>query len=125
MRLRCGSPGLALPLSGGGLTGATLDFYLSESHDAAAAKCFFRKALAADHHPRPRVINVDSNPAYPKVVQELKQEGKLGRRCRCRTCLYLNNIAEQDHRAIQTMPNRDSGPFGEPGEPSQATKCCR
>jgi hypothetical protein len=26
------------------------------------------------------VINVDGNPAYPKVVAELKQEGKLGRR---------------------------------------------
>jgi transposase, IS6 family len=67
-------------------SGAALDFYLSESHEAAAAKCFFRKVLAAAHPPRPRVINVDSNPAYPKVVEELKQERKLGRRSRCRTC---------------------------------------
>jgi transposase, IS6 family len=37
--------------------GATLDFYLSENRDAAAAKKFFDKVLAAANHPRPRVIN--------------------------------------------------------------------
>jgi hypothetical protein len=51
------------------------------------------------------VINVDGNPSYPKVVAELKHEGKLGRRCRCRTCPYLNNIVEQDHRAIKRRVN--------------------
>ena len=90
-------------------SGATLDFYLSESHDAAAAKRFFRKVLAAAHHPRPRVINVDGNPLYPKVVEELKQERKLGRRCRCRTCPYLNNIVEQDHRAIKRRISAKQG----------------
>jgi IS6 family transposase len=84
-------------------TGATIDFLLSAHRDAAAAKRFFQKALHAPGHPRPRVINVDGNPSYPKVVQELKQEGKLGRRSRCRTCPYLNNIVEQDHRAIKRM----------------------
>jgi len=32
---------------------------------------------------------------------ELKQSGELGRRCRCRTARYLNNIIEQDHRFIK------------------------
>src|ERR1700752_791028 len=64
--------------------GETIDFLLTARRDAAAAKRFFRKALAAPGHPRPRVINVDGNPSYPKVVADLKQEGKLGRRCRCR-----------------------------------------
>ena len=58
--------------------GSTTDFYLSPERDAAAAKQFFRKALAASNHPRPRVINVDGNPSYPKVVTELKQEQRLG-----------------------------------------------
>jgi transposase-like protein len=79
-------------------TGATIDFLLAARRDAAAAKRFFQSALRAPGHPRPRVINVDGNPSYPKVVAELKAEGKLGRRCRCRTCPYLNNIVEQDHR---------------------------
>ncbi len=68
-------------------------------------------ALRAPGHPRPRVIKVDGNPSYPKVVAELKTEGKLGRRCRCRTCPYLNNLVEQDHRAIKRRVNASQG-FG-------------
>jgi len=71
-------------------TGATIDFWFSAQRDAAAAKQFFQKALQAPGHARPRVITVDGNPSYPKVIAELKQERKLGRRCRCRTCPYLN-----------------------------------
>lgn len=89
--------------------GATLDFYLSETRDAAAAKRFLHKVLGAANHPRPRVINVDGNPSYPMVVKELKQERRLGRRCRCRTCPYLNNIVEQDHRAIKRRINAKQG----------------
>jgi len=37
--------------------GATLDFYLSENRDAAAAKHFFDTILAAPNHPRPRIIS--------------------------------------------------------------------
>ncbi len=82
-------------------TGATIDFLLSARRDAAAAKGFFQKALRTPGHPRPRVINVDGNPAYPKVIAELKRTGELGRRCRCRPMRYLNNVVEQDHRAIK------------------------
>ena len=49
-------------------TGATIDFLLSARRDAAAAKRFFQKALRSAGHPRPRVINVDGNPSYPKVI---------------------------------------------------------
>jgi transposase-like protein len=31
----------------------------------------------------------------------MKESGELGRRCRCRTSPYLNNIIEQDHRFIK------------------------
>jgi IS6 family transposase len=58
-------------------TGATVDFWFSAERDAAAAKQFFQKALQAPGHPRPRVITVDGNPSYPKVIAELKQERKL------------------------------------------------
>src|SRR6266853_1863105 len=40
---------------------------------------------------------------------ELKQERKLGRRCRGRTCPYLNNNLEQDHRAIKRRVNASQG----------------
>jgi len=55
------------------------------------------------------VINVDGNPSYPKVIAELQEDRKLGRRCRCRTCPYLNNIVEQDHRAIKRRVNASQG----------------
>ena len=55
------------------------------------------------------MINVDGNPSYPKVVEELRRAGKLGCRCRCRTCPYLNNIIEQDHRAVKRRVNAKQG----------------
>jgi transposase, IS6 family len=90
-------------------TGATIDFLLSESRDLHSARRFFQKALAAPGHPRPRVVNVDGNPSYPTVIEELKQERVLGRRCRCRIVPYLNNIVEQDHRAIKRRINASLG----------------
>ena len=59
--------------------------------------------------PRPRVINVDGNPSYPKAIAELKKTGELGRRCRCRPIRYLNNIVEQDHRAIKRRVRASQG----------------
>src|SRR5438309_8500062 len=82
-------------------TGATIDFLLSESRDLTSAWRFFHKALAAPGHPRPRVINVDGNPSYPTVICELTRGGELGRRCRCRPARFLNNVVEQDHRAVK------------------------
>ena len=82
-------------------TGATLDFLLSAKRDALAAKRFLQKALRSFGHPRPRVINVDRDPSYPKAISELRRTGEFGRRCRCRPVQYLNNIIEQDHRAIK------------------------
>jgi transposase-like protein len=90
-------------------TVATVDFLLSEVRDLSAARSFFQKALAAPGHPRPRVINVDGNPSYPTVVNELKKQRALGQRCRCRVVPYLNNIVEQDHRAVKRRVNASLG----------------
>ena len=73
---------------------------LSPKRDLIAATLFLRLALSGAG-PRPRVINVDGHPAYAGAVAELKQSGELGRRCRCRTAPYLNNIIEQDHRFVK------------------------
>ena len=90
-------------------TGSTIDFLLSLNRDATAAKRFFQKALRSLNHPRPRVINVDRNPSYPNVISELRRSGELGRRCRCRPIRYLNNIVEQDHRAIKRRVRASQG----------------
>ena len=73
---------------------------LSPKRDLIAATLFLRLALLGGG-PRPRVINVDGHPAYASAVAELKQTDALGRRCRCRTAPYPNNIIEQDHRFIK------------------------
>jgi transposase-like protein len=83
--------------------GQTVDFLLSAKRDAAAAKRFFRKALGQPHTVNPRTITVDKNPAYPRAVVEIKEDGELWRRSRLRQVKYLNNIVEQDHRRIKRL----------------------
>jgi transposase-like protein len=83
--------------------GQTIDFLLSARRDTAAAKRFFRKALGQPHTVNPRTITVDKNPAYPRAVAELKEDGELWRRSRLRQVKYLNNIVEQDHRRIKRL----------------------
>jgi transposase-like protein len=90
-------------------TGASIDFLLSARRDAAVAKRFFQKALCSPNHPTPRVINVDKNPSYPPVVEVLKSDGTLRRRCRLRPVQYLNNVLEQDHRAIKRRVRASQG----------------
>ncbi len=81
--------------------GQTIDFLLSARRDAAAAKRFFRKALAQPHTVNPRTVIVDKNPAYPRAAAEMKKNTELWRRSRLRQCKYFNNILEQDNRRIK------------------------
>ena len=83
--------------------GNTIDFLLCAKRDAQAAERFFRKALKASHTSAPRVINVDGNPAYPSAFKALREEGVLPETCTLRSCKYLNNIVEQDHRFIKRL----------------------
>jgi len=83
--------------------GNTLEFLLSETRAAAAAKRFFSKALGASHTVVPRVITVDKNAAYPKALGELKAESPVPKECELRPVKYLNNIVEQDHRFIKRL----------------------
>src|SRR5271163_5017583 len=82
-------------------TGATIDFLLSALRDAAAVQRLFRKALSDPSHPQPRVINTDQARFYDSAIAAVKAEGTLRRRCQHRPVQYLNNILEQDHRAIK------------------------
>jgi transposase-like protein len=103
--------------------GNTLEFLLSSTRDAEAAKRFFLKALHSPAGSAPgappvegqveeltaatnlttsalRVINVDKNAAYPKAMAELKASGVLPEAVELRQVKYLNNLVEQDHRFI-------------------------
>jgi len=82
-------------------SGATIDFLLSANRDAAAAERLLSKASGEENHPAPRVINTEKHAGYPSAIVQLKAEGALEEDCRHRPVQYLNNVLEQDHRAIK------------------------
>jgi len=88
--------------------GATIDFLLSAFRDADAAKRLFRKALGDPSHRQPRVINTHLAPIYSSAIPDSKK-GTLRNCCRHRPVQYLNNILEQDHRAIKRRVNAKQG----------------
>jgi transposase, IS6 family len=91
--------------------GKTLEFLLSETRAAIAAKRFFLKALGAAHTVVPRVITVEKNAASPKALTELKATSAIPAACELRQSKYLNNVVEQDHRCIKRLGNPGLG-FG-------------
>jgi transposase, IS6 family len=91
--------------------GNTLDFLLSATRDAQAAKRFFSKTLAAPHTVAPRMITVDKNAAYPKAFNQLQEERILPKSCALRQSKYLNNLVEQDHRFIKRLVKPGMGFF--------------
>ena len=51
------------------------------------------------------MINTDLAATYSAAIPELKRTGVIRRRCRHRPVQCLNNIIEQDHRAIKRRVN--------------------
>ena len=99
---RSGVPGRNCTVRSTAWAGA-IDFQLSPERNTAAVKRFFRKALSQPHVVTPRTITVDKNPAYPRVVRQLKRDGELWRLSRLRQCKYLNNVVEQNRRRIRRL----------------------
>src|SRR5438270_4082527 len=79
--------------------GRTVDFLLSRRRDIDAAKRFFSRAIR--QHGAPRVITLDGYAASHRAVAKLKEAGTLPPRVHVRSCKYLNNVIEQDHRRIK------------------------
>ena len=79
------------------------------SRSSSVAKRPFRKVLTDPSHPQPRVINSDQARLYGSAISGVKKEGILRRRCRHRPIRYLNNILEQDHRAIKRRVKAKQG----------------
>ena len=83
--------------------GDTIDFYLSPTRSAKAAKRFLGKALRGlKHWEKPATLNTDKAPSYGAAITELKREGKLDRetartrdprptRCNSRRCRRCNS----------------------------------
>ncbi len=69
----------------------------------------FRIRCSPPEHRRPRVINTDQARLYGSAMAGVKKAGILRRRCRHRPVQYVNNIVEQDHRAIKRRVTAKQG----------------
>src|ERR671913_1387194 len=81
--------------------GATIEFMLSAKRDVPSAKRFFRKVMRADHRRLPFTIGTDKHASYPEAFAASVKEKVLPSDCKLRRVKYLNNVIEQDHRAIR------------------------
>ena len=78
--------------------GKTVDFLLRRDRGIAAAQAFFRKALASTLPRVPRKVTLDSSHS---ALWLLRREHPCWRNVKVRRNKYLNNLIEQDHRAIK------------------------
>jgi transposase-like protein len=81
--------------------GKTVDSLLCADRSVSAARAFFCRALETHHPRRPRKLNLDGNAASHRALRLLRQENPDWQSVMVRSCRYLNNIVEQDHRAIK------------------------
>jgi transposase-like protein len=92
-----------VPVPCGGLTGRTVESPLSRRREVSAAKTFFRKALR--HHGPPRTITLDGFEPSHAAIRRMGMRNEFHYRrenpVKIRSCQYLNNIVEQDHRRIK------------------------
>ena len=82
-------------------SGDTVEFMLSAGLDVSAAKRFFKKLMRADHRRLPFTIGTDKHASYPEAFAASVKEKILPADCKLRRVKYLNNVIEQDHRAIR------------------------
>ncbi|WP_430233525.1 IS6 family transposase [Paraburkholderia tropica] len=79
--------------------GNTVDFLLRAHRDKAAARRYFEKAIAQNGEPE--TVTVDKSGANLAALETLNTERETP--IRIRQNKYLNNIVEQDHRAVKRI----------------------
>jgi putative transposase len=77
--------------------GQTVDFLLTPTRDRDAAEAFLRKAI--HNHGLPEKITIDQSGSNTAAIKHYNRTHKTG--ITIRQCKYLNNIVEQDHRAVK------------------------
>jgi putative transposase len=83
--------------------GDTVDFLLTSKRDKAAARRFLERAI--NLHDVPEKITIDKSGANTAAIESVKADACVD--ILMRQNKYLNNIVEQDHRAVKTI----SGPM--------------
>jgi putative transposase len=79
--------------------GQTIDFWLTEQRDERAAKRFLTQAIR--RHGVPEKSTIDGSVANKAAIKRYNEEH--GTAIEIRTLKYLNNIVEQDHRAVKRI----------------------
>ena len=79
--------------------GDTIDFLLRAHRDVAAARQFFEDAI--DLHGVPEKITIDKSGSNTAAIQSIRDDSGVD--IELRQSKYLNNIVEQDHRAIKRI----------------------
>ena len=79
--------------------GKTIDFLLHAHRDYAAARCFFERAI--ELHGVREKITIDKSGANTAAIEGMRADS--GADIELRQSKYLNNIVEQDHRAIKRI----------------------
>ncbi len=79
--------------------GSTIDFLLRAHRDLTAARRFFERAI--ELHGVPEKITIDKSGANTAAIESLRADS--GADIELRQSKYLNNIVEQDHRAIKRI----------------------
>jgi transposase-like protein len=82
--------------------GRTVDFLLRPDRTIAAAQAFFRKALSTTLPRWPRVVTLHGNRQSHSALRLVRREHPKWKYVQVRTSQYLNNLIEQDHRAISS-----------------------
>jgi putative transposase len=77
----------------------TVDFLFRARRDKVAARRYFEKAI--DQNGAPETVTVDKSGSNLAALQAVNAERETP--IRIRQCKYLNNIVEQDHRAIKRI----------------------
>jgi transposase-like protein len=83
--------------------GKTVDFLLRQDRGIAAAQAFFRKALVTNPKRWPRKVTLDGHTPSHSALRLLRRENPKWTYVEVRSSKYLNNIVEQDHRAIKIL----------------------
>jgi putative transposase len=79
--------------------GDTVDFLLTAKRDMAAARRFLERAI--NLHDLPEKITIDKSGANTAAIESVKADACVD--ILMRQNKYLNNIVEQDHRAIKRI----------------------
>jgi putative transposase len=80
-------------------TGQTIDFLLTEHRDTEAALRFLTQAI--HRHGVPDKITIDGSEANAAAIKRYNEEH--GTAIIIRQVKYLNNLVEQDHRAVKRV----------------------